>query len=112
VTEAWFGVFLLLWSLGAWDARWSSPPFPKAARHGLIDFPIEKIIIARPRVDLDPANLTTETARVLVWMLLPYRGVRQPAIGAGKMFGRPHVASHHAIMRTGRTGSNRFPHHD
>ena len=40
--------------------------FPKPRDNRLIDFPIEKIIIARPRVDLDPANLTTETARVLV----------------------------------------------
>jgi hypothetical protein len=78
---------------------WSPPPFPKDGRLRLIDFPIEKIIIARPRVDLDPANLTAETARMFVGMLLPCRGVRQPAIGTAKIFGRPYVACHPAIMR-------------
>jgi hypothetical protein len=76
-----------------------TPPFPKDGRLRLIDFPIEEIIIARPRVDLGPANLTAETARMLVWMLLPCRGVRQPAIGTAKIFGRPYVACHPAIMR-------------
>ena len=69
--------------------RWSPPPFPKTARHRLIDFPIEEIIIARPRVDLGPANLTAETTRMLVWMPLPCRDVRQPAIGIAEKFGRP-----------------------
>ena len=77
----------------------SLPPFPKDGRLRLVDLPIEKIIIARPRVDLGPANLTAETARMLVWMLLPCRGVRQPAIGTAKIFGRPYVACHPAIMR-------------
>ena len=42
----------------------------------MVDFPIEKIIIARPRVDFAPANLAGETARMLAWMLFPGRGVR------------------------------------
>src|ERR1700690_2710085 len=82
-----------------WDAYWSPPPFPKDGRLRLIDFPIEELIIAGPSVDLDPANLTTETARMLVWMQLPCRGVRQPAIGTAKIFGRPYAACHFAIMR-------------
>jgi hypothetical protein len=57
-------------------AGWSPPPFPKLGRLYLIDSPIEKIIIARPRVDLAPANLAAETARMLVWMLLPGRDIR------------------------------------
>jgi hypothetical protein len=54
----------------------SPPPFPKHGRPRLIDFPIEKIIIAGPRVDLAPANLAGETAGMLAWMLFPGRGVR------------------------------------
>jgi hypothetical protein len=76
-----------------------TPPLPKDGCLRLIDFPIEEIIIARPRVDFGRANLTAETARMLVWMVLPCRGVRQPAIGTAKKFGRPHVACHPAIMR-------------
>jgi hypothetical protein len=72
----------------------SRPPFPKHGRVRLIDFPIEKIIIAGPRVDLGPANLAAETARMLVWMPLPCRDVRQPAIGTVKKFGRPDIACH------------------
>jgi len=75
-------------------ACWSRPPFPKHGRVRLIDFPIEKIIIAGPRVDLGPANLAAETARMLVWMPLPCRDVRQPAIGTAKKFGRPYLACH------------------
>jgi hypothetical protein len=77
---------------------WSLPPFSKHGRSGLIDFPIEKIVVARPRVDLGLANLTLETAKMLIWMLLPCRSVRQPAIGTGKIFGHPYVACHPAIM--------------
>jgi hypothetical protein len=80
------------------ENAWSAPPFPKHRRHRLIDFPLEKFIIARPRVDLHPANLAAETTGVLVWMLLPSRGVRQPAIGTAKIFGGPYVACHPAIM--------------
>src|SRR5882724_486502 len=76
------------------DACWSRPPFPKDGRVRLIDFPIEKIIIAGPRVDLGRANLAAETARMLAWMPLPCRDVRQPAIGAVKKFGRPYLACH------------------
>jgi hypothetical protein len=81
------------------NACWSRPPFPKHGRLRLIDFPIEKFIIARPRVDLHPANFAAETTGVLVRMLLPSRGVRQPAIGTAKIFGGPYVACHPAIMR-------------
>lgn len=75
------------------------PPSPKGGRLRLINFPIEKIIIARPRVDLAPANLTSEISRLLVCMLISCRGVRHPAIGTAKIFGRPNVACHPAIMR-------------
>jgi hypothetical protein len=74
-----------------------TPTFSRRLR--LIDFPIEKIIIARPRVDLAPANLTSEISRLLVCMLISCRGVRHPAIGTAKIFGRPNVACHPAIMR-------------
>src|SRR5712671_8205893 len=92
-----------------WEARWSTPPFPKHGRPRLVDFPVEKIIIARPRVDLAPANLTAETARMLVWMLLPCRGVRQPAVGTAKIFGRPYATCHLINMRPRRPGSKPFP---
>jgi hypothetical protein len=46
-----------------WDAGWSPPPFSKDGRLRLIDLPIEKIIIARPHVDLSPANLTAENCQ-------------------------------------------------
>ena len=75
------------------------PPSPKVRRLLLSDFPIEEFIMARPLVDLGGADLTTEAARMLVWMLLPYRGVRQPAIGTIKIFGGPYLACHPAIMR-------------
>ena len=84
---------------GTSDACWSPPPFPEDERVRLINFPIEKIIIAGPCMDLGPADLTVETARMLVWMLLSCRGVRQPAIGTAKKFGRPYVACHPANMR-------------
>jgi hypothetical protein len=76
------------------------PPFPKDGRIRLIDFPIEKIVIAGPRMDLDPANLADETAIMLVRMMFPCRGVRQPATGAAKIFDGPSVACHPAIMRS------------
>src|SRR5690242_9534295 len=79
-------------------ARWLRPPFPKHGRFRLIDFPIEKIIVAGPSVNLDPANLTAETSRMLGWMLLPCRGVRQPAIGTAEVFGLPYIACHFATM--------------
>jgi hypothetical protein len=82
------------------QARYSlSPPSPEGGRLHLIDFPIEKIIIARPRMDLAPANLTSEISGLLVSMLLPCRGVRHPAIGTAKIFDRPGIACHSAIMR-------------
>ena len=89
----------MVWRGAPGWAFWSPPPFPKDGRLRLIDFPIEKIVIAGPRVDFAPANLTAETAGMLVWMLLPCRGVREPAIGTAKIFGRPHVACHSATMR-------------
>src|SRR5205085_12012083 len=70
-------------------AGFLTPPFPKDGRIHLVDFPTEKIVIARPRVDLARANLTAETAGMLVGVLLPCRDVRQPAAGAAKIFGRP-----------------------
>ena len=75
------------------------PPFPEYGRVRLIDFPIKKIIIARPCMDFGPANLAAETARMLVGMLLLCRSVRQPAIGTAKKFGRPYFACHPAFMR-------------
>jgi hypothetical protein len=75
------------------------PPSPEGGRLRLIDFPIEKIIVARPRVDLAPANLTSEISGLLVCMLLSCRGVRHPAIGTAKIFDRPNVACHPATMR-------------
>jgi hypothetical protein len=81
------------------NAWWSPPSFPKHGRLRLVDLPIEEFIVARPRVNLDPTNLAAETTRVFVWMLLPNRGVRQPAIGTAKIFGGPYVACHSAIMR-------------
>jgi hypothetical protein len=53
----------------------SAPPFPKGGRTRLVDFPPEEIIIAGPRMDLGPANLTAETAGLLGEMPLPCRGV-------------------------------------
>src|SRR5271169_1064651 len=79
-----------------------SPPSPKGGRLRLIDFPIEKIIIASPGVDLASANLTSEVSRLLVCMLFSGRGVRHPAIGTAKIFDGPDVAYHPATMR--RTG--------
>ena len=93
----------------AWDACRSSPPFPKDGRVRLIDLPIEKIIIARPRVDFGPANLTAEIAGMPVRMLLPGRDVRQPAIGTAEKFGRPYIAGHPANMQKIPAGSSRHP---
>jgi hypothetical protein len=55
----------------------------------MIDFPVEKIIIAGPDVDLGLANLTFETAGMPVGMLLPCRSVREPAIRTVKIFDGP-----------------------
>jgi hypothetical protein len=78
----------------------SSPSFAKDGRFHLIDLPIEKVVIARPRVHPAPANVTAECAGMLVGMMLPCRGVRQPAVGAAKIFGRPYIACHTLIMRS------------
>ena len=93
-----FSKFRMLVTVRHLGCLLAPPPFPKDRRLRLIDFPIEKFIIAGPRVDLGRANLTLETAKMLIWMLLPCRSVRQPAIGTGKIFGHPYVACHPAIM--------------
>src|ERR1700749_4476082 len=54
----------------------SVPPFAEAGRIHFIDFHIEKLVIARPRMDIAPTNLTAETARMLVFVMLPCGGVR------------------------------------
>ena len=95
----WFSKFRILATAGHLGCLLVTPTFPEDGRVRLIDFPIEKIIIARPCMDIGPANLAAETARMLVWMLLLCRGVRRPAIGTAKKFGRPYVACHPAIMR-------------
>lgn len=87
-------------STGAPHYACSAPPFAKGGRIHFTDFPIKKVVIARPRVDLAPANLTTETARVLELVMLPCGDVRKPAIGAAKIFSRPYATCHPAIMRS------------
>src|SRR5216684_8999521 len=72
--------------------------FPKDRRLRLIDLPIEKVIKAGPGVDLGPANLTVETARMLVWMLFFCRRIIHPAVGAAEIFGRPYASGHPATM--------------
>jgi hypothetical protein len=69
----------------------------------VIDFPVEKIVIAGPGVDLGLANLTLETAGMPVCVLLPGRSVGQPAIRTVKILDGPYVvACHPAIMRRNR----------
>jgi hypothetical protein len=46
---------------------------------------------------------------MLVWVLLPCRSVRHPAIGAAEIFGHPYVAGHPANMQKTQTGSSRYP---
>jgi hypothetical protein len=89
----------------------SLPPFPKDGRLRLVDLPIEKIIIARPRVDFAPANFTVEAAGMPGRMLLPCRGVRQRAIGTAEIFACKKTACHGAMMlRAGRLfQSDKFP---
>lgn len=66
----------------------------------MIDLPTEEIIIAGPGVNLGLAHFTFETAGMSVRMLLPGRGIGQPAIGTVEIFRRPNVVScHGAIMR-------------
>lgn len=77
-----------------------APPFTKDGCFDLVDSPIEIIVIAGPRVDLAAANLAVETAGMLVGIVLPGRGVGQPAIGASEIFGLPYVACHARIMRS------------
>ena len=55
-------------------------------------------MLARPGVDLDPANLAVETAGTLAWMRLSCRGVTQPAIGTAKIFDGPQGACHAATL--------------
>ena len=50
-------------------------------------------------MNFDSANLAAEAAGMLGWVLLPRRGVRQPAVGTAKKFGGPYVACHIVIMR-------------
>jgi hypothetical protein len=78
----------------------SAPPFAKDGRIDLIDIPIEKIVIAGPCVNLAAADLAAEAAGMLVGVMLTCRGVRQSAIGASKIFGRPYATCHAAIMRS------------
>ena len=74
------------------------PPFAEVGPLRLVDLPIEKIIIAGPRVDLAPANLAAETAGMPGWMLLPCRGVRQRAIRTAEIFDGKKTACHHQMM--------------
>jgi hypothetical protein len=77
----------------------SRPSFPEYGRLRLIDFPIEKVVIAGPGVNLDPTNLASKAAGMPGRMLLPGRGVGQTAIGAAEIFGGPNGARHGAIMQ-------------
>jgi len=52
-----------------------SPPFPEDGRTRLIDFPVEKVVLARPGVDLAPANLASKAAGMFVGVMLPRRGI-------------------------------------
>jgi len=74
------------------------PPFAEVGPLRLVDLPIEKIIIAGPRMNFAVANLTVETAGMPGWMLLPCRGVRQRAIGTAKIFDCKKTACHGAMM--------------
>jgi hypothetical protein len=80
--------------------RRSAPPFAETGRIRLVDLPIEKLVIAGPGMDLAPANLATEAAGMLVLVMFPRRGVRQPAMGAAKIFGCPNAICHPTIMRS------------
>ena len=87
------------------------PPLAEVGPLRLVDLPIEKIIIARPRVDFAPANFTVEAAGMPGRMLLPCRGVRQRAIGTAEIFACKKTACHGAMMlRAGRLfQSDKFP---
>ena len=50
-------------------------------------------------MDFGRANLALEAARMLVMVLFPGRGVRQPATWTAKIFGRPDTVCHLQIMR-------------
>ena len=75
-------------SYSVWNA-YRSLLFSKDGRVRFHDLPIEEIIRAGPCMDLATANLTVETARMLVWMLLLCRSVFHPAIGTVEKFGGP-----------------------
>jgi hypothetical protein len=76
------------------------PPFPEDGGIHLIDFPVEKVVMARPRVDLAAAHFASEVAGMLVGVMLPRRRIGQSAIGTAKIFGGPDAACHGAIMRS------------
>ena len=75
------------------------PPSAELGRHRAFRLPSVEFIRPGPCVDLAGADLAFESARMLVLMLLPCRGIIHPAIGAGKIFDRPDAVSHGAIMR-------------
>lgn len=72
----------------------SRPSFAEDGRLRLIDFPIEKFVIAGPGVDFDPANLASEAPGMRGRMLLLRRSIGQPTIGTVKKLGRPDTACH------------------
>jgi hypothetical protein len=72
------------------------PSPPKNRRPRLNGLPIEEMMTAGPGVDLGGTDAASETAGMLVRVLLSRRGVIHPATGAGELFGGPDAVGHEA----------------
>lgn len=76
----------------------SRPSFPEFGRIGLVDLPIEEIVIAGPRVDQPAAHFASEAAGPPGWLLFLGRAVGQRATGTAVVFDGEKTACHAAMM--------------
>jgi hypothetical protein len=75
----------------------SRPSFPEFGRIGLVDLPIEEIVVAGPRVDEAAAHFASEAAGPLGRLFFLGRAVGQRATGTAETFDGEKTACH-AVM--------------
>jgi hypothetical protein len=76
----------------------SRPSFPELGCIGLVDLPIEEIVVAGPRVDEAAAHFASEAAGTPGWLFFLGRAVGQRATGTAETFDGEETACHSAMM--------------
>jgi hypothetical protein len=85
----------------------SRPPFSELGHIGLVDLPIEEIVVARPRVDQAAAHFAGEAAGTPGRLFFLCRAVGQRATGTAEIFDGEETACHSAMMLRARRLSSR-----